>query len=39
VRKISGSYRPLIRMDGTEYEVEPQTAGGPCGEGWKGSLH
>jgi hypothetical protein len=39
VRKISSGYRPLIRMDGTEYEVEPQTSGGPCGEGWKGSLH
>lgn len=39
VRKISGSYRPLIRMDGTEYDVEPQTSGGPCGEGWTGSLH
>jgi hypothetical protein len=39
VRKISASYRPLIRMDGSEYDVEPQTSGGPCGEGWKGSLH
>ena len=39
IRKISGGYRPLIKMDGTEYDVEPQTSGGPCGEGWKGSLH
>ena len=39
VRKISAGYRPLIKLDGTEYEVEPQTSGGPCGEGWKGSLH
>jgi hypothetical protein len=39
IRKISSGYRPLIKMDGTEYEVEPQTSGGPCGEGWKGSLH
>ncbi len=39
VRKISRFYHPLTRMDGTEYEVEPQTSGGPCGEGWKGSLH
>jgi len=39
LKRISGSYRPLVRMDGTEYEVEPQTSGGPCGEGWKGSLH
>jgi phytanoyl-CoA hydroxylase len=39
VRKISAGYRPLIKLDGTEYDVEPQTSGGPCGEGWKGSLH
>jgi phytanoyl-CoA hydroxylase len=39
VRKISGSYHPLTRMDGTTYEVTPQTSGGPCGEGWQGSLH
>lgn len=39
LRRISGGYRPLVRMDGTDFEVEPQTAGGPCGEGWGGSLH
>ena len=39
VRKISGGYHPLTRLDGTTYEVTPQTSGGPCGEGWKGSLH
>ena len=39
VRKISGSYHPLVRMDGTTYDVEAQASGGPCGEGWKGSLH
>ena len=39
VRKISGSYHPLVRMDGSLYEVEQQVSGGPCGEGWKGSLH
>jgi ectoine hydroxylase-related dioxygenase (phytanoyl-CoA dioxygenase family) len=39
VRKISSGYRPLINLDGTDYPVEPQTSGGPCGEGWKGSLH
>jgi ectoine hydroxylase-related dioxygenase (phytanoyl-CoA dioxygenase family) len=39
VRRVSGGYRPLIKLDGTEYDVEPQTSGGPCGEGWKGSLH
>jgi ectoine hydroxylase-related dioxygenase (phytanoyl-CoA dioxygenase family) len=39
VRKISGGYRPLTRMDGSFYEVEAQSSGGPCGEGWKGALH
>jgi phytanoyl-CoA hydroxylase len=39
VQKISGSYHPLVKMDGTDYEVEPATSGGPCGEGWKGALH
>lgn len=39
VRKISASYHPLTRMDGTVYEVTPQDSGGPCGEGWKGALH
>ncbi|QYM79426.1 phytanoyl-CoA dioxygenase family protein [Horticoccus luteus] len=39
VQKISGSYRPLVRMDGSEYEVESQSSGGPCGEGWKGGSH
>jgi phytanoyl-CoA hydroxylase len=37
--RISGSYHPLVRMDGTDYEVEVQSSGGPCGEGWSGSLH
>jgi ectoine hydroxylase-related dioxygenase (phytanoyl-CoA dioxygenase family) len=39
VRKISASYHPLVRMDGSVYEVEKQTSGGPCGEGWKGAPH
>lgn len=39
VSKISGGYHPLTRMNGTTLEVEPQNSGGPCGEGWKGSLH
>lgn len=39
VQKISGGYHPLTRLDGTTYEVTPQSSGGPCGEGWKGSLH
>lgn len=37
--KISGGYLPLTRMDGSEYRVTAQTGGGPCGEGWTGSLH
>lgn len=39
LEKISASYRPLVRMDGSEYDVEAQTSGGPCGEGWQGALH
>ena len=39
LEKISGGYRPLVRMDGTEYEVEAQNGGGPCGEGWNGAAH
>jgi len=39
LRRISGAYHPLTRMDGTEYEVEIQTSGGPCGEGWTGAAH
>ncbi|MDB6126117.1 MAG: Phytanoyl-CoA dioxygenase [Verrucomicrobia bacterium] len=39
VQKISGGYRPLTRLDGTEYDVDAQASGGPCGEGWKGALH
>lgn len=39
VRKISRGYHPLVRMNGQDYEVEASASGGPCGEGWKGSLH
>ncbi len=39
VRKISKGYHPLTRLDGTLFEVEAQTSGGPCGEGWAGGLH
>lgn len=39
VRRISRFYHPLTRMDGTEYEVEVQTSGGPCGGGWTGAAH
>lgn len=39
LKKISGGYRPLTRLDGSEFEVEPQTSGGPCGEGWTGAIH
>jgi phytanoyl-CoA hydroxylase len=39
VQKISSGYHPLTRLDGSTYEVEAQTSGGPCGEGWTGSLH
>lgn len=39
LQRISSGYLPLVRMDGSDYGVEPQTSGGPCGEGWGGSLH
>jgi len=39
LRKISHWYLPLVRMDGTDFEVEKQNKGGPCGDGWDGATH
>ncbi|KXU37751.1 hypothetical protein AXK11_00110 [Cephaloticoccus primus] len=42
LRKISQGYNPLVRMDGTDFEVEGQASGtGPCGSesGWLGAVH
>jgi len=37
--KISKFYLPLVRMDGTDYEVTAQTGGGACGQDWLGAVH
>ena len=37
--EISRFYMPLVRLDGTEYEVSAHAGGGPCGYDWAGSLH
>jgi len=39
LEKISKFYLPLIKMDGTEYDVAVNVGGGPCGEGWEGAVH
>ncbi|HEX4139351.1 MAG TPA: phytanoyl-CoA dioxygenase family protein [Candidatus Methylacidiphilales bacterium] len=39
VEKISKFYIPLIKMDGTEYDVTAQTGGGACGQEWVGAVH
>jgi phytanoyl-CoA hydroxylase len=37
--KISKFYLPLVRMDGTDYEVTSQVGGGACGQDWLGAVH
>jgi len=39
LEKISKFYLPLVKMDGTDYEVDANLAGGVCGESWQGALH
>lgn len=39
VRRISRFYLPLVRMDGTDHDVEANMSGGPCGPGWAGAAH
>jgi len=39
LEKISKFYLPLVRMDGTDYEVAGQTGGGACGQDWLGAVH
>ncbi|MEO6846924.1 MAG: phytanoyl-CoA dioxygenase family protein, partial [Chthoniobacterales bacterium] len=39
LEKISKFYLPLIKMDGTDYEVEGNLEGGVCGKGWMGAVH
>jgi len=37
--KISKFYMPLVKMDGTDYEVSANQDGGACGHDWEGALH
>ena len=39
LEKIAKFYLPLVKMDGTDYEVPAQTGGGACGEDWIGAVH
>ncbi len=39
VQRISQFYLPLVRMDGSDHEVEANRSGGPCGPGWAGAVH
>jgi phytanoyl-CoA hydroxylase len=37
--KISRFYLPLVKMDGTDCEVEASQGGGACGQDWIGAVH
>lgn len=37
--KIAKFYLPLVKMDGTDYDVEAQQGGGACGQDWIGAVH
>jgi ectoine hydroxylase-related dioxygenase (phytanoyl-CoA dioxygenase family) len=37
--RISKFYLPLVRMDGTDCEVEAAAGGGACGQEWLGGVH
>jgi phytanoyl-CoA hydroxylase len=39
LHKISKGYLPLVKMDGSDYEVAANPGGGPCGHDWQGALH
>ena len=39
LEKISKFYLPLVKMDGTDYDVTAQTGGGACGQDWIGAVH
>ena len=38
-REVSRFYMPLVAPDGTEVRIDEATGGGPCGDGWEGSMH
>ena len=37
--KISKFYLPLVKMDGTDCEVDASNGGGACGQDWLGAVH
>ena len=39
VEKVSKFYFPLLRMDGSEFEVALNDKGGACGQEWLGAVH
>ena len=39
LEKISKFYLPLVKMDGTDSEVEVNKGGGACGQDWQGAVH
>jgi len=39
LEKISKFYFPLVKMDGTDYEVGISAGGGACGQDWVGAVH
>jgi ectoine hydroxylase-related dioxygenase (phytanoyl-CoA dioxygenase family) len=39
LEKISKFYLPLVKMDGTDYEVPAAAGGGACGQDWVGAVH
>lgn len=39
LEKISRFYLPLVRMDGTDVNVEASGGGGACGDSWEGGVH
>jgi ectoine hydroxylase-related dioxygenase (phytanoyl-CoA dioxygenase family) len=39
LEKISKFYLPLVKMDGTDYEVNAAVGGGACGQDWIGGVH
>jgi len=39
LEKISKFYLPLVKMDGTDYEVTASAGGGACGQDWIGAVH
>ena len=39
LEKISKFYLPLVKMDGTDFEVSASPGGGACGKDWIGAVH